>query len=163
MPSDHASHKTCRILAPMNGTAVALDQVPDQVFSRGILGDGVAICPDSGRILAPVDGVVSAVTDPIYAFGFFTQDGLEILMHVGMETRMLGGEGFHSYVSVGDRIKAGDPVAEIDLALLESRNITAITPLVICEGGENLVFHKLLGRVTAGETAVMEYEESGLE
>lgn len=147
---------TSRILSPISGTAVPLDQVPDAVFSRQLLGDGIAVLPETGTVFAPVDGTVCAVTDGRYAYGFETSDGLVILVHVGIGSLTLQGQGFRSFVQPGDPVKAGDPVAEVDLKLLEEKNIPSITAMVICEGGEGLTLQKTLGPVTGGKTAAIQ-------
>ena len=74
-----------RILSPETGKAVALDQVPDPVFSQKIIGDGIAVIPTDGRITSPVDGEVASVAETLHAYGFRTEDGLELLIHVGLE------------------------------------------------------------------------------
>ena len=96
------------ILSPVTGKAVALEQVPDPVFSQKIIGDGMAVIPQDGRIVSPVTGEVASVADTLHAFGFRTDDGVELLVHVGLETVALKGECFQVHVKAGDRIQAGD-------------------------------------------------------
>lgn len=143
------------LLSPMTGTAVPLEQIPDDVFSRKLLGDGAAILPDEGRILSPVDGVVSAVAETLHAYCFSTPEGLEILIHVGLESVRLRGEGFVSHVKAGDMVRAGDPVATVDLQLLRRRNLPLITAVVICEGAEGTYLSAATGPVTAGKTTLL--------
>ena len=143
------------VLAPLSGRAVPLEQVPDDVFSRKILGDGVAVIPSDGRIVAPVDGEVASVSETRHAYGFTSDDGLEILVHVGLESVTLRGEGFVSHVQAGDRVRAGDLVAEFDLGLLESRGLPTVTPIVICEGAEELPISAASGDVTAGKDTLI--------
>ena len=113
-----------RIIAPLTGQAVALEQVPDPVFSQKIIGDGVAVIPEDGKIVSPVDGEVVSVADTKHAFGFRSEDGLELLVHVGLETVSLKGECFRVHAKAGDKVKAGDLIAEVDLAALKEKNIT---------------------------------------
>ena len=101
-------NRTHRILAPMSGTLTPLQQVPDQIFSKGLLGEGIAILPEDGKILAPVDGVISAVMDTLHAYGFETEDGLELLVHVGLGSLTLRGEAFRCHVTIGQQVKTGD-------------------------------------------------------
>lgn len=155
MVNNSVSKRTDHILAPLSGMAVPLAQIPDAIFSQGLLGDGVAIQPEEGNIYAPVDGIVCAVTDGRYAYGFETEDGLEILVHVGIGSLTLQGQGFCSHVQPGDPVKAGDPVAEVDLRLLEEKGIPSITAMVICEGGDDRILRKNLGPVKGGETTVI--------
>ena len=143
------------ILAPLSGQAVPLEQVPDDVFSQKILGDGIAIIPADGKIYAPVNGVISAVTDTLHAYGFTSEDGLEILVHVGLDSVKLKGEGFKSYVQVGDKVKAGQLVAEVDLKFLISKGVPLITPVLVCEGAEDESLTTVTGDVKAGKTKVI--------
>ncbi|MBR7179554.1 MAG: PTS transporter subunit EIIC [Oscillospiraceae bacterium] len=143
------------ILAPLSGQAIPLEQVPDDVFAQKILGDGIAIIPTDGKIYAPVDGEIATVAETLHAYGFASEDGLEILVHVGLDSVKLKGEGFTSHVQVGDKVKAGQLVAEVDLKYLISQGISAITPVVICEGAEGAALDTAAGDVKAGKTKVI--------
>ena len=147
------------IFAPMSGTVVPLEQVPDEVFSKKLLGDGVAILPKEGKIYAPVDGEVATVAETLHAYGFLSKEGMEILIHVGLETVHLKGEGFISHVKAGDSVVKGDLIAEIDLDFLKSRDISAITPVVICNGAEDLDLQTADGEVTAGQDTLIVLKE----
>ena len=143
------------ILSPVTGNAIPLDQVPDPVFSQKIIGDGIAVIPTKGTIVSPVDGEVASVAETLHAFGFRTEDGLELLIHVGLETVGLKGECFEVFVKPGDKVKAGDPVAKVDLEFLAARNINPVTPVLVCGGmeGKSLDYHE--GQAQAGRTAVL--------
>ncbi len=143
------------ILSPVTGKAVALEQVPDPVFSQKIIGDGMAVIPEDGRILSPVTGEVASVADTFHAFGFRTDDGLELLVHVGLETVALKGECFKVHVKAGDRIQAGELVAEVDLAFLAERQINPITPVLICGGMEGKSMEGKEGFLEAGKDVLM--------
>ncbi len=121
------------ITAPMEGKVVPLAEVPDEVFSEGMLGNGCAIIPETGSINSPVDGEIISIAESQHAYGFRSDDGVEILVHVGVETVSLGGEGFVCHGKVGDRVKAGEPVAEVDLVWLKKKGLNPITPVVLCE------------------------------
>ena len=103
------------IIAPLSGTIVALEEVPDPVFSEKALGDGAAILPEDGKIYSPVNGTVASIAATNHAYGFQSEDGLDVLVHVGLETVGLNGEGFTLYKKEGDLVKVGDLVAEADL------------------------------------------------
>ena len=143
------------VYAPLTGKAVPLEQVPDPVFSEKVLGDGVAIIPEDGRIVSPVDGQIESVAETGHAYGFSTEDGLELLVHVGLETVSLKGECFKVHVKEGDQVKKGDLVAEVDLAYLAEKNINPITPVLICSDIDDQDLKCAEGGVEAGKTAVL--------
>ena len=107
MSSNESANGCVSILAPLTGRAVPLEQVPDPVFSQKIIGDGIAVIPTEGKIVSPVSGEVVSVADTLHAYGFRTEDGLELLIHVGLETVALKGECFTAHVKTGDHVKAG--------------------------------------------------------
>lgn len=146
--------KRRRIVAPMGGQVVPLDAVPDEVFSGGVLGPGAAIRPRDGRIVCPVDGVVASVAPTGHAIGFTAEDGLEVLVHVGLETVGLQGEGFRVHVREGERVHAGQPAAEVDLTLLQSRGLETVTPVILTSGAENAKITMAAGKVEAGRDAL---------
>lgn len=143
------------VKAPVSGHIVALDQVPDPVFSGKALGDGVAIVPTDGKIYSPVNGEIATVAATKHAFGFSSEEGLDILVHVGLETVALDGEGFTVHVNEGDKVKAGDLIAEVDLALLKKKEINPITPVLICGGMDEMQMQTASGDVSAGKDAAI--------
>lgn len=149
--SGTTSERTLRICAPLSGKAAALDGVPDPVFSDRVLGDGCAIIPSDGRICSPVNGVISSVAEAKHAYGFLSDEGLEVLVHFGLETVAFKGEGFTSHVKEGDRVRLGDLVAEADIELLKAKGVNVITPVIVCGGAENCDISALEGEVRAGD------------
>ena len=143
------------ILAPLTGKAVPLSEVPDPVFSEKVLGDGVAIIPADGKIVSPVDGEISTVAETSHAYGFTSENGQEVLVHVGLETVSLNGECFKVYGKAGDKVKAGDLVAEVDLEYLKEKEINPITPVLICSDTEGKELQYIEGDVKAGESEVL--------
>lgn len=143
------------IYAPMNGETVALESVPDPVFSDKALGDGIAILPTDGKIYSPVDGILTVVAETKHAFGYQTKDGVDILVHVGLETVSLKGEGFKVYVKEGDSVKKGDLVGEVDLKFLREKNINSVTMILICGGADGLEMNKQAGKTKAGKTEIL--------
>lgn len=155
--------KRLQICSPLNGKAVSLDSVPDPVFSDKVLGDGCAVIPDDGKIYSPVNGEISSIAETKHAYGFSSEDGMEILVHFGLETVALKGEGFTPHVSVGDKVKKGDLVAEVDLAFLKSKGINLITPVLVCDGADDLEMNVSDGNVKAGDKLIAFVEETAVE
>lgn len=151
--------KCSKILSPMTGEAVGLGEVPDPVFSQKIVGDGMAVIPSEGKLLSPVDGEIISVADTKHAYGLRTAEGLELLIHVGLETVHLNGECFQVFVKPGDKVKAGDLLAEVDLAYLKERGINPITPVLVCGGFQGQQLNAAAGPVQAGKTVLMELSE----
>ena len=143
------------VTAPFSGTLVPLSEVPDETFASGVLGEGIAIEPSDGLFCSPVDGTVETIAETKHAIGFAADNGLEILVHVGLETVSLNGEGFEILVKEGDKVKAGQPVAKADLALIRERGLKTITSLVVTGGADDMELHCAEGLATAGKTPVL--------
>ncbi len=137
-----------RILAPLSGRIVSLDDVPDPVFSARLVGDGVAIDPDGdGLVVAPCDGELVVLFSTGHAFGIRSPEGVEILVHIGIETVSLQGEGFTCLASQGDLLKAGDPVVRFEREVL-ARAVSRLSPVVVTAGARS--FEAVDGSVRAG-------------
>lgn len=119
------------LVAPMSGKVVQIEDVPDEVFSRKMIGDGIAIEPDEGVVVSPVDGEIVQFFPTKHAVGLETKSGLEILIHIGMDTVALNGEGFEGFVQQGDRVKAGDKLVTFNLEQIRERAESIISPIVI--------------------------------
>mgnify|MGYP000238331273 CR=1 FL=1 len=143
------------VTAPFSGTLVPLSEVPDETFASGVLGEGIAIEPSDGLFCSPVDGTVETIAETKHAIGFAADNGLEILVHVGLETVSLNGEGFEILVKEGDKVKAGQPVAKADLALIRERGLKTITSIVLTGGADDMELHCAEGLATAGKTPVL--------
>ncbi|WP_058234855.1 PTS sugar transporter subunit IIA [Devriesea agamarum] len=126
----------CEIYAPAPGKVLSLGEVPDPVFSRGLVGPGFALVPSASPMCAPVEGTITLIPDTLHAFGITTDCGLELLVHVGIDSVGLKGQGFTALRAVGERVKAGDPVLEIDLDLLREQLPSVATPVVITNLGD---------------------------
>lgn len=144
-----------RILSPATGQSVRLEDVPDPVFADKILGDGAAVIPSDGRIVSPVDAEVVSVAETLHAYGLKTQEGLELLIHIGLDTVKLKGACFRSHVKNGDRVKAGDLLAEVDLEALAREGINPVTPVLVCEGLEGRTLNMAEGAVKAGDSELL--------
>lgn len=146
-----------QIVATQTGICIDLDEVPDEVFAGRLLGNGIAIIPSQNEVKSPVDGTVVQVFDTLHAYSIKSDDGLEILVHIGINTVELKGEGFSSSVKEGDRVLKGDTLCIADLQFIKEKGYEIYTPIVIANSDELKTLELLKGKVIAGETAVMEY------
>lgn len=124
------------ILSPLSGEIVPLKEVADPVFAEGILGQGVAVRPSVGEVYAPADGVISAVIDSKHALGITTDSGAELLIHVGLDTVKLNGDGFEVLVNAGDHIKAGALLMKFDIGKIKAAGYDTITPVLVSNMAE---------------------------
>lgn len=154
---DNTTNKSSKIsiIAPLSGEIVALEKVPDPVFSEKIVGDGIAILPENGKIYSPVNGKLVSVAATKHAFGFQSEEGLEILIHFGLETVGLNGEGFTIHKQEGSDVKVGDFIAEVDIDFIKSKNLPTITPVLICAGLDDKAIETASGKVEATKDAVL--------
>ncbi|WP_366249541.1 beta-glucoside-specific PTS transporter subunit IIABC [Terribacillus aidingensis] len=124
------------LYAPITGKAIALSDVDDAVFAEGILGQGAAIIPSEGKVLAPANGVVTALFDTNHALGITTKDGAEILIHVGIDTVKLGGRHYTPRVEKGQTIKLGDLLLEFDIEEIKKEGYDIVTPFIITNSAD---------------------------
>ena len=124
------------ITAPLSGKAVKLENVPDQTFAQGILGLGAAIEPTEGKVVAPDNGKVETLFDTFHAVGLTLDNGKELLIHVGINTVELKGEGFKAYVSEGDRVTKGQTLLTFDIDFIKSKGYQTITPVLVGNSDE---------------------------
>ena len=149
------------VTAPFSGKLVPLSEVPDETFASGVLGEGIAIEPSDGLFCSPVDGTVETIAETKHAIGFAADNDLEILVHMGLETVSLKGEGFEIFVKEGDKVKAGQPVAKVDLDLIRSRSLKTITSIVLTGGADDMELHCAEGTAAAGKTPVLTLTAKG--
>lgn len=119
------------IICPVKGVAVANDQIPDETFASGALGGGVGIEPEEGIVVAPCDGEISSIADSKHAIGITSSDGMEILIHVGIDTVAMNGKGFQPQVSQGDQVKAGQVIMNFSIEEIKRANYPAITAVLL--------------------------------
>lgn len=119
------------VYAPMTGKVKDLSEVEDEVFSSGMLGNGIAIEPTNGQVNSPVDGIVTTVFPTKHAIGVTSDDGVEILIHIGIDTVELNGEGFESFVKQNERVKKGDLLIRVNLDKIKAAGLSMITPIVV--------------------------------
>lgn len=145
-----------QLVAPVTGTLIPLEQVKDKAFAQKMLGDGVAFLPEKGELVAPCDGVISYVPDTAHAIALTEAHGLEILLHIGLNTVEQQGEGFAAKVKSGDKVKAGQVLLTFDLAALKAKGCDLSTPLVITNGDKVGKLEKgAQGAVAAGKDVAL--------
>ena len=118
--------------ACLNGTVVPLADVKDEAFASGALGDGIAIEPTDGELVAPADGEISSTFETHHAVGMTTADGAELLMHIGIDTVKLGGKHFTYLVNEGDKVKKGQPLIRFELEAIKAEGYPVTTPVIVC-------------------------------
>ncbi|HAR6207396.1 glucose-specific PTS transporter subunit IIBC [Staphylococcus pseudintermedius] len=140
---DEAVHidgsRSVTIVAPCDGEVIPLSEVPDQVFSGGMMGDGVGFIPRQSEIVAPFHGKVKALFPTKHAIGIESTDGVELLIHIGIDTVKLNGEGFESFVKVGDGVAEGQLLMKVDLEYLQQHAPSIVTPMIVTNLGERQI------------------------
>jgi len=145
---------TLTLVSPLAGEVIPLSSVDDAVFSGGILGEGVAIRPTDGKVLAPISGEVTALLDSKHAVGILGDNGVEILVHVGIDTVQLEGAPFVAHVAIGDRVEAGQLLVEADLAAITAAGYDTTTPVLVVNSADYSVTIHASGTVKTGDTLV---------
>lgn len=150
-PAAHAAKDTV-LSACLNGTVVPLADVKDEAFASGALGDGIAIEPTDGELVAPADGEISSTFETHHAVGMTTADGAELLMHIGIDTVKLGGRHFTYLVNEGDKVKKGQPLIRFELEAIKAEGYPVTTPLIVCNTDDYAaVAAKASGAVKQGD------------
>jgi glucose PTS system EIICBA or EIICB component len=145
------------IASPLSGEIVPLSEVPDQVFSQKMMGDGFAIMPTDGTVVSPVDGKIVNVFPTKHAIGIESVGGHEILIHFGIDTVKLNGQGFEAHVNQGDEVKKGQPILSVDLEYVKNNAPSIVTPIIFTNLQPNETIHvKKQGAVTKGEDRIVE-------
>ena len=142
--------------APAKGRAVPLSEVNDPTFSTGMLGQGVAVQPSEGKIYAPAAGTIEMVFDTLHAISMTTDTGAEVLIHVGLDTVNMKGDGFTGYVKAGDKVEKGDLLLDVDLEKVKAAGYESITPMLICNTDDYAEVIGLSGKdVVAGDDVIV--------
>lgn len=146
--------------APAQGKAVPLAEVNDPTFSEGLLGQGVAVIPADGKIYAPTDGEIAMVFNTLHAVSMTTDFGAEILIHVGLDTVKMNGDGFTGHVQAGDHVKKGALLLEVDLEKVKAAGYDIITPMLICNTDDYASVDGITGKeVMPGEDVLVIQEK----
>ena len=147
-----AAAKDTVLAACLTGTVVPLAEVKDEAFASGALGDGIAIEPTDGELVAPADGEISSTFETHHAVGMTTVDGAELLMHIGIDTVKLGGKHFTYLVNEGDKVRKGQPLIRFDIEAIKAEGYPVTTPLIVCNTDEYAaVTPKASGTVKQGD------------
>ena len=144
------------IYAPIEGEAVAITEVPDPTFAEGMLGNGIAIMPTDGKVCAPVNGTVETMFDTGHAVTLVSESGMEILIHVGLETVGLNGAPFQVLVKNGQAVKKGDILMIADLEAIKAAGLPTITPVLVCNSDDYTTFNTIVGKTVTNDDVVIE-------
>src|SRR5437868_12033194 len=137
------------VLAPLDGTVVDLETVPDEVFAQKMVGDGVAIAPSGHVAVAPVSGTLVKLFPGGHAFGIATSDGFELIVHLGLDTIELKGQGFENIATEGQMVQAGMPIVRFDRTVIEGMGKVMLSPVV--STGNGTIVRRATGQVQAGQ------------
>ena len=124
------------VMSPIDGKVIPLEQLPDETFASAILGPGCGIEPTGDTVYAPFDGTVTQVPDSLHAVGMMSDDGIELLIHVGMDTVEMKGQGFESLTKEGAKVKAGTPLLKVDLAAIKAAGHPTATAIIVTNGDD---------------------------
>ena len=145
----------CSLYAPVSGTVIQQSDIPDEVFSSGMLGEGIGILPSDGHFVSPVKGTVIDITPTLHAYSLLSDDGAEILVHIGIDTVELKGKGFEKLVDVGDRIDVGTPIASVDLNIIDKEGYSRVSPIIIINSDMLSQITSFLGECDTAKTEVL--------
>lgn len=124
-----------QLVSPISGKCISIEEVADPTFSSKVLGNGFAVIPSSNIVVSPMAGVIKYIPDTLHAFLIETMQGIQLLVHVGLETVRLEGKGFKALAHPGAKIKAGTPVIQFDEAYIKERNLDMTTIVIFLEKG----------------------------
>jgi PTS system beta-glucosides-specific IIC component len=151
--------KTDDFYAPMAGKAVPITEVPDPTFAEGMLGNGIAIKPTDGKVYAPVNGTVDTMFETGHAVSLVSDNGIEILIHVGLETVGLNGAPFQVKCQNGQKVKKGDLLFVADLDAIAAAGLPTITPVLVCNSDDYTTFNTTAGKTVANTDVVIELDK----
>lgn len=147
--------KTISLKAVEDGRTIPMDEVNDQTFAQELLGPGIAIVPSNGAVVSPINGTIATVMDTKHAVCIQGEDGLELIVHAGLDTVELNGKYYQTYKEIGDQVKAGDVLLEFDLEEITKAGYDVTTPIVITNLGDYKITKCLTGQqVKAGEEVI---------
>ncbi len=154
-----SENKNNCLYAPMAGQAVPVTEVPDPTFAAGMLGNGIAIVPSEGKVLAPCDATVDMMFTTGHAISLIADNGAEILIHVGLETVSLEGKPFKVHVAAGDKVQKGQLLIEVDLEAIEAAGLNTITPMLVCNSDTYTIFKTTVNKAVTNDDAVIKLDK----
>lgn len=153
--SENKMVKQLEIASPIKGSVLKLEKMKDDAFASGVLGKGAAIIPEEGKVFAPADGVITALFPTLHAIGMQADNGLELLIHIGLDTVQLNGEGFQAMVKQGDRVKKGQLLVTFDKEFIESKGFCLETPVLVTNSDDFLeVIETKQAQVSPGDCLI---------
>jgi len=148
-----------KLYSPVSGEMIRIEDVPDKVFNSKMMGDGVGFKYDDAKVVAPCDGILTMIANTKHAFGITMENGAEILIHIGLDTVELQGEGFQILTPQGSKVKKGTPIIQIDHKFMKEKGVDLTTPLVITNTANYEITQlKEIGKVEVGE-AIFELKQ----
>ncbi|MCY6370439.1 glucose PTS transporter subunit IIA [Clostridium ganghwense] len=152
---DFMEKSAIQIQNPINGKIITIDKVPDEVFAEKLLGDGFAIKPEGNKVFSPIDGEIAVLFPTKHAIAINSEKGLEILVHIGIDTVRLNGQGFTTYVEKGDKVKKGDLLISFDEVIVKEKAKSLITPVIVTNMEKVLEIYVQYGDKVSGELVAM--------
>ncbi|KGF26659.1 MULTISPECIES: PTS sugar transporter subunit IIA [Staphylococcus] len=150
-------NKEIEIYAPLTGEYINIEDIPDPVFAQKMMGEGFGINPTEGEVVSPIEGKVDNVFPTKHAIGLKADNGLEILVHIGLDTVQLDGQGFEILVSSGDTVQVGDPLLKFDLEYISNNAKDVISPIIITNSDQTESIHvNDVKAIIKGETKVVD-------
>lgn len=150
--------KEAVFLSPADGEAIPLSDVPDEVFSSGMLGTGLAVDLSGDTVYSPVRGRIVNIAETSHAYTLLSEDGLDVLVHIGIDTVELRGEGFRTAVATGENVEAGAILAHVDTDHIRARGYSLITPVLISNPERLKSSTPSYGKMTGGKSEILRYK-----
>lgn len=149
--------KKLSLIAPATGKVIPLENSEDEAFAQKLVGDGIALMPVEGDFRCPASGRIAGVAEALHAYSIETEEGIDLLVHIGIDTVELMGRGYTPHVKSGDIVKAGDPLCTVDLEFLKEKGYSVCTPVVICDIEKVADFNPVYGDAIGGADTIIEY------
>lgn len=146
------------VMAPIDGTVIPLEQIPDETFATAILGPGCGIEPTGDTVYAPFDGTITQVASTLHAIGITSTEGIELLIHIGMDTIALRGSGFTPLVREGQAVKAGTPLLNVDLDAIRAAGLSTESAVIVTNADDLPKLHIIAGGIVSTGTPLFKFE-----